>query len=175
MKRAVVLALFAGGSLGFTCGGPTLPTPETCTPEEPLPGGEPNDGATISSLEIGRMEGDAFIPFVDDQVAFTQFGGQGSQMIIAKLRLRGSGIPDCLAQKTVMEQVGGEAIISEEAALPMDPAADGSLISGAMFLIYDRAPGLHVRLRSEVGTVTRSVTVWVDQRGADLDAGVDAP
>ena len=169
-----MLTLLAGGSLGFTCGGPTLPTTETCTPEAPLPGGEPNDGATISSLEIGRMEGAAFIPFVDDQIAFTQFGGQGSQMIIATLRLRGTAIPACLAQKTVMEQVGGSLISSEEAALPLDPAGDGSLISAAMFLIYSREPGLEVELRSEVGSVTTSVTVWVDQRGADLDGGIDA-
>jgi hypothetical protein len=169
----VIAALLAGGSLGFSCG-PAPPVTETCIPDEPLPGGEPLDGAGITSLEIGRREGDAFVPFTDDEIATLQIGGQGSDMIVALLRVRGTDVPACLPQKTFMERLDGTLLVSEEAALPTVADGPGTWLTNAMFLVYFYERGVQVRLRTEVGDAEHAVVVWVEERGSPVDAGVDA-
>lgn len=167
---AVVATALALANLAVTCG-PAPPSTDTCT-LPPIDAGGERDG-TITSIEVGTLDGTTFTPFVDDGVATLQSGGQGSTMIVAHLRLRGSGIPACLQQKTFVEQLDGTLLISEEAGLPMDADGAGGWVSGAMFLVYDRQPGVQVRIRTQIGAMERAVTVWVDWRGA-VDAGVDA-
>ncbi len=174
-RRALGLALVATaafGSLGVTCG-PAPPSTQTCTPAVPTDAGDLPDG-TLTSVEIGYLgTGGDFVPFPDQGVAQLQFGGQGSSMYVTHLRLRGSGIPACLPQKTYLETLDGMVIASEEAGLATDPAGAGTWITGPMYLIYDRSSGVQVRLRTDVLGMQRSVVVWVDFPG-DVDAGVDA-
>ena len=168
---AAVAALAVGG-LGATCG-PAPPVTETCTPAVPTDAGDLPDGS-LTSVELGYLgTGGDFVPFVDQGVAQLQFGGQGSSMYVTHLRLRGSGIPACLPQKTYLETLDGMVIASEEAGLATDPAGAGAWITGPMYLIYDRSSGVQVRLRTVVFGVERTVVVWVDIPG-DVDAGVDA-
>lgn len=181
----VAAAVAAVGSLGLTCG-PPPPTSETC--ELPPVRGDAGelDGA-LTSLEIGTLDGDGgFAPFVADSVIDLQFGGQGSSMIVAHLRVRGTDVPACLAQRTVLEYPNGDAIYEEQAPVPLDRAADGSWVSGSLFMIFDREPGAKVRLRAEVGGLSRSVEVWTNFMAVDaapdaapvdarpVDAAVDA-
>lgn len=167
-----LVAMLAAGSLGLTCGPGLAPVSETCTPAVAADAGE-LPGGTLTSVEIGYLDGSGgFLPFVDQSVASLQFGGQGSTMYVAHLRLHGSGVPACVPQKTYLEQLDGTVISSEDAAMATDPAGTGTWITGAMYLVYDRATGVQVRLRTEVLGMQRSVVVWVDTAGT-VDAGVD--
>jgi hypothetical protein len=164
-----VTTLLAGASLGMTCG-PGPQVTEMCTP---APIGSLPD-ATITSLEIGTMDGRAFIPFTDQGVAPLTIGGQGSDMIVTHLRLKGSGVPACLSQRTALEQLDGTEIATEQAAVPTEPDGDGGWVSGSMFMVYFGAPGHQIRFRSKVESVERTVVVWAGSTGT-VDAGVDAP
>jgi hypothetical protein len=93
-------------------------------------------------------------------------------MIVTHLRLRGSGVPACVEQRTVLEHLDGSPISSEEFPVPTDPAGAGTWITGQLFMIYRDAPGAKVRMRTEVAGVERSVELFVDYQG--VDAGVDA-
>ena len=170
LAAVLVLAL---ANLGLTCGGAPPPVTPTC--QSPLgEGGGPLPGVNVTSLELGGMADGVFTPFVDDGIAPLDFGGQGSSMIVTYLRVRGSGIPACLPQATVLEQLAGAAIASESAGLPMDPTDDGAWVSSSMFLIYDHHRGVQVRLRAEVDGRQQAVVVWAGFRG-EIDAGtVDA-
>lgn len=163
---AAVVCVLAFASLGLTCGGggPPPVTP-TC---------EPGVGGSVTSVEIGTLVGDEFRPFVDGGVADLVFGGQGASMIVAHLRLRGTGLPACVAQRTVLETLDGMTIADERAGLPTDPAGDGVWVTGYMYLVYEWERGVQVRLRATAGGVERSVVVWAGFEST-VDAGVDAP
>lgn len=170
-----LVAALAAGSLGVTCGpGGSPPVTETCEPPAPPDAGVPGDGA-FDSLEVGYLGSDGgFVPFVDGGIAQLAFGGQGSSMIVAHLRVRGGAVPACVAQRTVIEQLDGTVIASEDAGLPVDASPDGAWISSAMYLVYDRESGVQVRLRVDAGGLTRSLTVWINYAPIpDVDAGVD--
>ena len=169
---SMVIAVLAIGSLGATCG-PAPPTSETCTPTVPADAGGLPDG-TLTSAELGYLGGPGeFVPFIDQSVAGLQFGGQGASMYVVYLRLRGSGVPACVPQQTYLEELDGTLIASEEAGLSTSAAGAGTWLAGPMYLVYDRASGVQVRLRTEVLGVERSVVVWVNAEGT-IDAGVDA-
>ncbi len=167
---AALVGLLATASAGMTCG-PSQPSSETCTPIRMDAGSLPD--ASITSLELGRVEGDVFVPFVDGGVAPLTLGGQGSPMIVTHLRLRGSGVPSCLAQTTWLEELDGSVISSEAAAMATEPAEAGAWVTGGMFLVYYGASQHQVRLRAKVGSRETSVVVWTDAVGV-IDAGVDA-
>jgi hypothetical protein len=172
---AAAVAALALAGLGMTCGpGGPPPAVETCEPPA-----TPRDAglADVDSLEIGYLGNDgAFVPFVDGGVARLSFGGQGSSMLVAHLRLRGADVPACLEQRTTMEEPGGAALATESAPLPTRPTADGARVTSSMYLVYDRASGVQVRLRATAAGRTAAALVWIDFDPATLvDAGVDAP
>ncbi len=162
-----IITLLAGASVGMTCG-PSPQVTEICTPAPP--GSLPD--ATVTSLEIGTMDGGRFVPFVDDGIAPVTTGGQGADMFVTALRIRGSGVPDCLRQRTVIERLDGTELLTEEAALATHPDGAGGWVTDTMFLVYYGPWGQQVRMRSSVESVERAVVVWVGVQG-EVDAGVD--
>lgn len=176
---SAVVCLAAAGSLGMTCG-PAPPTPDTCDMPGPVP------DSAVSSIEIGGVVDGQFVPFVDGAVVPLVFGGQGSPMIVAHLRVHGAGLPACLPQATRLEQLDGEVIASESGAMATEPAGADARLTGEIFLVYFGESATQVRLRATVGDRSHEVVVWTDAVGmldagldasldASLDAGVDTP
>jgi hypothetical protein len=161
--------VLAAGNLAVTCG-PAPPSTETCEPEV---GGPPADIA-LTSIEIGSRATGTFEPFVEDGVAHLQIGGQGSPMVVAVLRLRGSGVPACLPQFTAIERLDGTSIVSEAAALPTHVEAAGTWYTNGMFLVYFGESGIQARMRTVVAEQEYAVRVWIDHVGT-IDAGVAPP
>lgn len=150
---------------GGGCDGPTLPTSETCTlaPGAPAP--------TVTAVEIGRVgPGDQFLPITDDSVVPLVVGGQGSDMIVATLRLRGSDVGGCVAQSTVLEQLDGTEISGEASALVTHAAGAGVWQTGDLLLLYYSWPGQKVRIRTTVAGASAAVELWTEYVGE-----VDAP
>ena len=176
---AIAVALVAFANLAVTCG-PAPPHSDTCALSAGTADAGLRDG-TVTSLEVGTVDGSGrFAPFVADTVVPLQLGGQGSTMIVAHLRLRGSGIPSCLPQTTQLEYLDGTPIITESAPVPLELGGDGAWTSGALLLVYDREPGAKVRVHTVVDGVETSVALWLDAVGVDaagepVDAAVDAP
>lgn len=164
---AVAALVLAAGNLGMSCGPPS-PTPDTCDMPGPV-----SDGA-ITSLEIGGVVDGRFVPYTDGAVAPLVIGGQGASMIVAHLRVRGSGLPTCLPQQTALEQLDGLVVSSENGAMATTPAGADGVETGDILLPYYGAPATPVRLRATVGDRTLAVVVWTDAVGV-VDAGVDAP
>lgn len=165
LVRTAVLAL-ATGSLGVTCGSPT-PAPAVCDAPGPLA-----DGA-ITSLEVGGTVDGQFAPFVDGGVVPLAIGGQGAPMVVARLRVRGSGLPECLAQATSLERLDGSVESSENSAMATTPAGADGVVTGDIFLPYYGESAIQVRLRATVGARTQAVIVWIEAAGT-VDAGVVA-
>lgn len=170
LRLAALVGLLATASLGLTCG-PPPPSSDTCAPTAIDAGSIPD--ASITSLEIGRMENGTFIPFVDGGVAPLTIGGQGSTMLVAYLRVRGSGVPACLPQTTRLQGLDGTEWSSEQAPMKTEPAGAGTWVTGAMFLVYFGESQVQVRLKAQVGSRQTEVVVWTDAVGT-VDAGVDA-
>lgn len=163
---AVAVLVLAAGNLGVSCGPPS-PTPDTCEMPGPV-----SDGA-VTSIEIGGLVDGQFVAFTDGGVAPLVVGGQGATMIVAHLRVRGSGLPTCLPQMTALEQLDGLVVSSENGPMSTTPAGADGVLTGDILLPYYGAPATQVRLRATVGTRTTTVVVWTDAVGV-IDAGVDA-
>ncbi len=146
--------------------GPPGPSPETCDLPGPIA-----DGA-ITSVEIGQVVNGQFVPFTDGAIAPVVYGGQGAPMIVAQLRIRGAGVPACLAQVTRLQKLDGLDISSLEAGVQTSPAGPGVWLGGEMFLVYYGPPAHQVRLTAEVEDQRTSVVVWTESVGT-IDAGVD--
>jgi hypothetical protein len=165
-RLAPIAALFlAAGNLGMSCG-PPPPTPEICD----LPG--PVADGAITSVEIGQVVNGQFTPFTDGAIAPVVYGGQGAPMIVAQLRIRGTGVPACLAQETHLERLDGLDISSLEAGIETTPIGPGVWLGGEMYLVYYGPVANQVRLRAQVEDQSVSVVVWADAVGT-IDAGVD--
>lgn len=162
-----LVGLAAVANLGMTCG-PASPAPDLCDTPGPVA-----DGG-VTSIEIGGMVDGQFVPFVDDAVAPLVFGGQGSPMVVARLRVHGAGLPACLPQATQLEQLDGEVIASESGAMATEPAGADARLTGEILLVYFGESATQVRLRATVGDLSHEVVVWTDAVGV-RDAGVDAP
>ncbi|MBE7454331.1 MAG: hypothetical protein HS111_37410 [Kofleriaceae bacterium] len=171
MRLALLLLALAAAASG--CGGgcnlPPTPSSETC---EPAPG-EP--APTISAIEIGRRVDGVFTAIAEDSVVELVTGGQGADMIVAALRLTGTGVGDCVAQRTRLEQPDGDLISSEEAPLVVRPAGDGRHVTGDLLLIYYGGWGQQARIRAEVGGARAEVLFWAGDRGEVDAATADAP
>ena len=153
-------------SLGATCG-PGPPSSDNCQVEPGTP------GPTITAIDIGRVGVDGrFTPFTDDQVVPLTIGGQGASMVVANLRVTGSGVGDCLPQMTRLEQLDGSLESSEEAGLVAHLDGADTWVTGDAFLVYYGPSGYQVRIHAEVGGLVEEVVLWVDQRGV-VDAGPD--
>jgi hypothetical protein len=160
------LALLLGGC-GGGCNVPPTPQSDICelAPGAPRP--------TVDAVRIVRPVGGGYEPIVEDSTVNTIIGGQGSDMFVVSLQLVGTGIPDCVAQQTFLETVGGEIISSEEAPLVATTSGTGAT-TGDILLPYYGAYGGHVRIRAVVQGATASVSFWVNEMGT-IDAATDAP
>lgn len=160
------LALALGGC-GSGCNVPPPPQSDICE----LPANAPRP--TVSAVEIGQKQGGVFTPIVADSVVELVIGGQGSDMVVAALRITGAGLGSCTAQETILEQADGDLITSEQAALVTVPAGPGAVVTGDILLPYYGVYGALVRVRAEVSGTTAAVEFWAGSRD-DVDAAIDA-
>jgi hypothetical protein len=151
----VIVAAF--GSCGVTCGpGFSPPSSETC-----------NDPATsfdVSSIEIGLTGGSGFVPLAGGEAIQPITGGQGSDMILAYLRIDGPDVPACLPQATTV-LVDGAVVASLNVPMATTPIPGGAHVTGNMYLIMDYAPyGSRATIRAQAGDVTAEVDVYLWDR-----------
>jgi len=168
----LAVGALAVASLGGSCGGGSEPlASETCE----LPGGY--TPPVLDRVEIGQVGRDGrFRAFTDREIVPLVTGGQGASMIVANLRLRGTGIGGCVAQRTMLEIPGGTLISSEPAPLRVEPDGAGAWLTGDAYLVYDGAPGQLVRVRAEVAGQTAAVEIWAEELGSiDAAPPIDGP
>ncbi|HUQ08345.1 MAG TPA: hypothetical protein VM261_37900 [Kofleriaceae bacterium] len=165
---AALVLVFTG--CGSSCN-QQIPQSDICelAPGAPRP--------TVDAVRIVRRVGEGYEPIVEDSTVDTVVGGQGSDMFVVSLQLVGTGIPECIAQETFLEDVGGELISSEQAPLIADTNGTGAT-TGDILLPYYGPYGGHVRIRAEVQGATASVSFWANEMGtidaSSIDAGPDA-
>ncbi|MBE7452811.1 MAG: hypothetical protein HS111_29205 [Kofleriaceae bacterium] len=116
-----------------------------------------------------------FTAIAEDSVVELVTGGQGADMIVAALRLTGTGVGDCVAQRTRLEQPDGDLISSEEAPLVVRPAGDGRHVTGDLLLIYYGGWGQQARIRARGRRRPRRGPVLGGDRGEVDAATADAP
>lgn len=166
----VVVAVFAGalGGCGGGCNVPPPPQSDTCelAPGAPRP--------TVTSVEIGQNSGGTFTPIAADSVVQLVVGGQGSDMIVAALRITGTGLGSCVAQQTILEEASGDLISSEEAPMATMPAGAGVVVTGDILLPYYGQYGGRARIRADVSGTTGAVEFWAGSLPV-IDAPVDTP
>lgn len=150
---AIPLAGCGGG-----CNVPPPPQSDICE----LPANAPRP--TVTGVEIGQRQGGVFAPIVADSVVELVTGGQGSDMVVAALRIRGAGLGDCTAQETILEQLDGDLITFEQAALVTVPAGPDTVVTGDILLPYYGVYGALVRIRAEVSGTTAAVEFWAGSR-----------
>jgi len=153
---------------GGGCNVPPPPQSDTCelTPGRPPP--------TVTSVEIGQTSNGVFSPIAEDSVVQLVTGGQGSDMVVAALRITGDGLTSCVAQQTILEEADGDLITSEEAPMSTMSVGPGVVTTGAILLPYYGQYGARVRIRADVSGTTSSVEFWAGDR-ALVDAPTDAP
>lgn len=135
-----------------------------------MPDPDVPDGV-ITEVDIGRHLDGTFEQFQEDDVVPMVTGGQGSPMLVLNLRLRGSGLPDCVVQRTRVLFDSGQSGGAESAALVTDQVLPDTWITGDLLLVVDYdLGGNHMMLESVVGDVTTAVGVWIDYEGTLPDA-----
>jgi len=162
------LAALALGGCGSSCNQQPLPSSDVCE----LAPGAPR--ATVALVEIGRLENDQFVPIVADSVAPLTTGGQGIDMIVAALRVTGTGLTTCIAQETVLETVDGMNYSSESAPILARMVAPSVMVTGSILLPFYGPSGQPARLRATVAGTTAEVVFWVDYHG-ELEVDAAAP
>jgi hypothetical protein len=159
MRRWLLIAL-ALTQVGGVCGsGPNIPEPDGCA--------QGASAGTLSSVEIGGGT-DPFAPLADGDVTPKVLGGQGGSMVVVRLRLRGTDVPSCLAQRTIVYAASGAELDEEGVALLTYPEADGSRTTKALYArMYGAIPdsGQPVVIRVIVGPIEVTRVLWVDQVG----------
>jgi hypothetical protein len=166
----LVLATFALllGGCGGGCNVPPTPQSDICelAPGAPRP--------TVTDVQIGQFDNGTFAPIAPESVVELVTGGQGSDMVVAALRITGDGLGSCTAQETVLEELDGDLITSEVAPMSTRPAGAGAVVTGDILLPYYGSYGGHVRLRAVVSGTTDAVEFWAGSQGT-IDAATDAP
>ena len=170
MRVLVIVFATLAAALGGCGGGCNVPPPPQSDICE-LPPGAPRP--TVTSVEIGRRLGGVFTPIVADSVVELVIGGQGSDMVVAALRITGTGLGSCTAQETILEQADGDLITFEQAPLVTVPAGPDAVVTGDILLPYYGIYGALVRIRAEVSGTTVAVEFWAGGK-YDVDAAVDA-
>lgn len=175
--RAGIAMLTCGlAGCGSSCNPQPPPQSDICelAPGAPRP--------TVTAVEIGQKPNGMFAPIVEDSVVQLVVGGQGSDMVVAALRITGTGLGSCIAQQTRLESAGGELITSEEAPLVTSPAGPDMVVTGSILLPYYGPYGSYVRIRANVQGANDEVYFWTDERSnidattpdGRLDAATDA-
>ncbi len=169
MRATIATAVALAGGAAGCGGGCNVPTPQSETCE--LAPGAPRP--TVTAVEIGHDAAGVFTPIATDDVVQLVAGGQGSDMIVAALRITGTGTGDCVAQMTRLERPDGELISSEESPMAVRPTGADTVVTGDLLLVYYGGYGQPVRIRAEVAGVRDDVVFWAGDRG-EVDATTDA-
>jgi hypothetical protein len=167
--RLLLLAAFVeclAGS-GSGCNVPPPPQSDICdlAPGAPRP--------TVTAVEIGQKTDGVFAAIAEGSVVPLVVGGQGSDMVVAALRLTGTGLGSCTAQTTFLESASGELYSSEEAAIVTSPAGAGTFVTGSILLPYYGSYGSLVRIRTSVSGTMDAVEFYAGDM-FDVDAATDA-
>lgn len=153
---------------GGGCNVPPPPQSDIC---ELAPG---QARPTVASVEIGQTSTGVFAPIVEDSIVELVTGGQGSDMVVAALRITGSGLSSCVAQQTILEEADGDLITSEQAPMASTSAGPNVVVTGSILLPYYGQFGARVRIRADVSGTTDSVEFWAGDRFL-VDAPTDSP
>jgi curli biogenesis system outer membrane secretion channel CsgG len=168
--RLLILAAFVECLAGSASGCNPQPTPQSdicdLAPGAPRP--------TVTGIEIGQTQNGEFMPIVEDSVVPLVIGGQGSDMVVAALRITGSGLGSCTAQITVLESETGETYSSEEAAIVTTHVASDIVVTGSILLPFYGSYGSRVRIRTSVSGTMDQVDFYAGDM-FDVDAATDAP
>lgn len=125
-RELSVCLLFGLGGCGSSC--ENLQLYDTCeTPEAPRQG-------AVSELQIGGPEGDAgqntpFVQLLNGAGVSVVRGSQGADMIVVRLRLRGSAPPRCVAVSVKVTGDKGLSISEVQEPLRTYPEGVGTLPS----------------------------------------------
>ena len=160
MIRTLIVTVAVGAALGPLAGcgsgcnpGPA-PSSETCE--------TPGTGGTVTEVQIGHWDGEAYDRYEDGDVVPMVTGGQGFPMLVFHLLVRGSDIPSCLAQETTV-WVGDLVEGSEVLPLTTTRVQEELWLTGeALVVTFGVSSGERVRVEAEVGGVVESVDLWVD-------------
>ena len=162
---AVACALGSSGCGTSGCDPPSIPSSESCD--------QPAATYDVDTVEIGTMGGSGFTPLAAGDIVQPITGGQGSDMILAYLRVAGPDVPACLPQSTDVF-VDDSLVASVALPMAMTAISGGASVTGEMYLIMDYAPyGHRVTIRAQVGDVIGEVAVYLWSREG-VDAAADA-
>ena len=166
--RILLLATFCalpGCVSGGGCNGTPTPSSETCS----VPPGTPP--GVVTDVDIGRYLDGTFEQYGENDVVPMIFGGQGSPMMVLNLRLGGSDLPGCVAQRTRVFLDSGQSDGAEGSPLITEQVLPDTWITGDLLLVvYEVWSGSHITLESTAGDVTTTIGVWVDYEGTLPDA-----
>lgn len=162
----MILAVTLAGC-GSSFNAPPLPQSDICdlAPGAPRP--------AVTAVEIGRRPNGVFAPIVEDSVVELVLGGQGSDMVVASLRITGTGLTSCMAQETIFEEANGDLHSSESAPMATIPAGPDVVVSGDILLPFYGPYGTRVRIRADVNGTTDTVEFWAGSL-PQVDAAPDA-
>lgn len=159
----VVAACLLPGCMGGGCSTPDSPSAETC--DDP-----PDIAPAVSRIEIGHIDDDRFVVIQPGSVVPLVIGGQGSDMIVAALRITGSGLTSCIAQRTELSFMG-EPMSSESSPMSATQLSPAVWQTGVMFLPWYNATSVEATLTSTVGTLSASVSFWIAYQ-PEVDAAI---
>jgi hypothetical protein len=125
---------------------PGPPPPDDCSNPSVLDG--------IDTIEVGALQNDTFVPWLDGQAVELTFGSQGGSMLGVALSLRGSDLPRCMQH--TMELTGQEGIVLAGTDYPVRtyPGSDGTRTTATIWMIFegpDPLPGEQLELVLHVG------------------------
>ena len=151
-----VIASLTPFLVGGLCNGGDGITTDTC--DSPA-------AAQVSKIEIGHTSGDSedpasFVPYQDNDVIPVTVGGQGSTMIVLRLRFTGQ-TDDCVEQDISVTDRDGNRVSGVPQPLVVDHDPQGRAVSHAIYL-----PGFYPRrfqVSSRAGGTTRAA--WFEAGG----------
>jgi hypothetical protein len=162
-----LLPLAAAALASVATSAPPLPEPDTCS--------SPPAELSLDLLEIGPGDdgNSAFVPFVDGDEIPIVVGGQGSDMIVLRIRIAGEDAPACLPQTTRVLS-GGVQVAGETRPLTTVDAGDGTRVTPPIYMILGSGGG-YFDDGYDVAVTVADRTVQVHLGGTpEIDAGPDA-
>jgi hypothetical protein len=151
-------------SPGCICNQNALPRPDDC---------QPGSAVGVDSFEIGagHLDG-SFIPWMDGSLPSFAVGGQGSTMLVMRIRISGANPPSCLQQKTVVTVSSS----SSETGRDTTPrktyeAGSGQRVTDDMYIIIDDNIYGGLTVTTTIGAL--EVTRHLGKYAPDLSASRD--
>jgi hypothetical protein len=155
MFLPIALLLFTAGCL-FVGSGESVPEPDDCTSPRALEG--------IESVEIGRIEADAFVPWVNGQPVELTYGSQGGAMLGVILSVRGRDLPACMAHDMTLATPDIDPLAVTSYPVQTYEGAGDTRITRMIWLILngpEPAPGTALDLELQLGDLALQRTLVV--------------